>query len=340
MNRSDTTKVARRLADRLYKVPRFLVKTELESLVRILDSDKTTKILIDGLLQREEPNLGAHAGSFIKGQIGLHQVGLEFANSPERRAAFGYKVLKGFIASNLGAVTAWGRIEQICSHYVEVDHVSGNRPPEKVIEQFLEIFVTPIIDYIEFTRNTEDFVHATMVKYKQRCEWFERERLQELIEIKQMPQEAGIHIEQIEQRLKLDFYRYLFDQDLDFFVEVVSPKQLGRADVLTAKLRDGCRLIVEAKVYDGKNRDRNWIKDGITQAASYADDWSEPYAYLLVYNVAVNTMVNFVGVRQEGNIWIMQSLGKEVRIICVNLANELPPSKASQLQDVQINVRN
>lgn len=333
---------ARHLTDRLQRVPVQLVKTELEALLGVLHSDEATRVLLRSLLERERPHIGAHAGSFIQGTPLQRDISLEFANSPERRAAFGYLVLDGLLEGGASPEDVLKKVVGDGKHYVCPGGRKLTPPPTEAISRFIDVFVDPVTDYLEGTQNSDDLVLATMVRYKQRSEWFERERLYEMAQLDKGPLVEGSteshHLPkgQVEERLKRDFHRYLFDQGLEFNIEAVSPKDGGKTDILSAKLPDGRRLVVEAKVYDGKDRDKSWVKSGIKQAASYADEWSEPHAYLLVYNVTANTVLKLAGAKQEDNLWAIQSLGKEVRMIGINLGIELPPSKASQLHEVVI----
>ena len=322
---------ARRLAERLKKVPSVLCKTELDALLGVLGSDAVTKTLLDGLLQRERPNIGEHAGSFAEGKPYDHALGLEFANTPERRAAFGYNVLLSMLRSGKVSTTdVRGAVLAVGEKYKPPGIQNALWKEEQKVECWVNIFISPIIDYLETSQNADDFVLAMMVKYKQRAEWFDRSYLLEVA------LQKDDDYSKTEERLKQDFYRYLFDQGMDFFVEPFSPSDKSRADVLSAKLEDGRRLVVEAKVHDGKGRKEDWVTSGITQAASYAQQWGEPHAYLLVYNICENSLLKFSGARQEYNLWAISALGKEIRIVDININNKLPASQAKQLQEINI----
>jgi len=287
---------------------------------------------LEGLLQREQDSLGAYAGLFIKAENWDHAADLHFIKTAEQRAAFGYQVLKGLA----GGGSDWEKVSkgilEVGGRYTEVKMPL----PSAKIGRWVDVFVTPVIDYLEIAHNIDDLVLAFMIKYKQRSEWLERDRLLQIAEA----DDGGNDLfrGQVERRLKTDFYRYLFDRDIEFVIEARSPKGGGAVDVLTARFPDGHLLIVEAKVFDNQNRDVSHIKAGIGQAASYAEEWAEPRAYLLVYNVASNTHLVFSGASCDTNIWITSSVGREVRIVDVNLNNNLLASKASQLSRVIINL--
>ena len=315
---------ARNLTDRLRNAPAELIKTELDALLGALHSNERARLILTGLLERERPHIGENAGAFIRGTPGKHQLSLEFANSPERRAAFGYQVLTGML---LGSKMSNDELLQVVindgAHYA-----LGSTLISDMIAAFVDVFIEPIIDYLEYSQSSDDLILALMAKYKHRCEWFDTERLRQ---IAWGDENAKYTTSQVEQRLKHDFCRYLFDYGLDFVMEAESPKQKGATDILTPKLISGQRLVVEAKVFDGKNRDKSWLRDGIGQAASYTEEWGEDCGYLLVYNLAVNCLLEFEGANRLWNLWVIHSHGKEIRLVDVNLSNDLAASKTSQL---------
>jgi hypothetical protein len=273
-------------------------------------------------------NLGAYAGSFIEGRPYAPATPLPFADTAERRAAFGYQVLTGLVSGGLSPADVSARVVRDGSQYLEL--VNGQIPQTETIKRFVDVFVEPIIDYLEGAQDIDDLTLATMVKYKQRSEWFETERLLEIARYNE-GESSKPFVGQAELRLKKDFYRYLFDQGLEFVIEARSPKGGGATDVLTARLGNGRRLIVEAKVYDGKGREKSHVSAGIQQAASYAEEWAEHRAYLLVYNVFPNAVLEFPGTRQDANFWLALSLRREIRIVDVNLNNTLPASQANKI---------
>ena len=307
------------------------MKTELEALLGVLRYDRSAKVLLLSLSERV--SIGAHAGSFARGEPYSHQEGLEFAPSPEQRALLGYQVLDGLLAGRPSPQDVADKVVKMCTRYVDIPSEGRSVTPAEAISRFVDIFIDPIIDYLKGAWVIDDVVFALMARYKQRSEWFEKERL---LQIAQDNAEDS-RKDQIEQRLKGDFCRYLFDQGIDFSMEAVSPEDGGKTDVLSARLVNGRRLVVEAKVYDGEDRNGTWVKSGIMQAASYANEWSEPYAYLLVYNIRENTLLEFSGASQKDALWVTQALGKEVRIAAINLTDRQPASKASQTRQIIIN---
>ncbi len=321
---------------RLYKTPAILLKTEIEFLHNVIYSDYANRLLLEGVFQREEKNIGQHATLFVNRNISDSQRGLQFLHNREQRVAFCYQFLENLVSTPREPEEVWYIIKEISA---QCSDFRASLPRKAAVELFIELFITPILDYLKFKEYAEDFARATMIRYKQRIEWFGATRLQEIAK-KPKPRSGSTQaFNDIERRLKQDFYQYLFDQGLDFTIDPKSPKEKGKPDVITAKLNNERRLIVEAKVYDGQARDENWIKSGISQAASYADEWNEPYAFLLVYNAAHNTVLEFAGASHNINAWTTKAMGKEIRIICINLYNELTASKAKNLEIIKIDIR-
>lgn len=199
------------------------------------------------------------------------------------------------------------------------------------VDTFANVFLDPFVDYLTSSQEQDDLILALMIRYKNRCEWF---RAQQLLDI------AERTTRDIERALKLDFYEYLFDHGVEFTIDPNSPSGGGEADVLSARFSGGGRLVLEAKVYDGKHRVDSEIKAGVNQAASYARQWLEPAAFLLVYNIAVNTLLSFTGAQQQGNYWATTRSGRSVFVVTMDLAAELPASHASQLKRVNIDLGN
>jgi len=319
------------------RAPGKLVITEVKTLLQMLDADAVTKTLLATLYARESSTVKEYPTALVKGE-NAQLYDLNFATTLGSRAALGYGVLQAIIVhtSNLDTQQSYTKVEKLCAPYVDLS--AGIRSKDRIVGRLVHIFVEPVINYIEITLEADDFVCKTMVKYKQRCEWFEGEQLKKLV-MQGCKDKGPRNYDDVERRLKRDFYHYLFDQGLDFSIEVVSPGETGKADVMTGMLGNDHRLIVETKVHDGKSRNEKSVEDGVPQAAYYATDWGEPYVYLLVYNVAKNTKLIFKPSTPRGGTFVFTCRGVQVRAISVDLENDLSPSRASKLNEVSINTQ-
>ena len=101
----------------------------------------------------------------------------------------------------------------------------------------------------------------------------------------------------------------------------------------------GHGIVPEGKVYDGGSRGVSHVAQGIPQAARYADDWGEPVAHCLVYNIARDTVLVFVGAEEMGDSWVTSEFGRDVRMLAINLMIDSRASQAHQLKMVRVPVK-
>lgn len=324
----------RQSVERLSKATPNLIETEFLAFDKFLQSGLYFREMLNSLIARERSSLEPYIEEFAKGRPLEDNIGLMFADTLEKRAAFGYLVIQGLLGKKYAnRIETANRFGDVGEKY-GIPGFGGMSASDK-IKQFVRVFVEPILDYLESAANLDDLVQALMVRYKTRGEWFEKYSLTKLAE-KALNDEG--RNKQVEQILKMDFYKFLFDQGVDFTIAPETPGDQSQVDVLTAKFPDGQRLVLEAKVYDGKNRDRDYVKSGIPQAATYANNWGEPLAYLLVYNIASESVVEFTGAKQAENVWSIISLGREVRMLVLNLAVHQSASNAKKLTTVPIDL--
>ena len=311
-----------------------LVESEFAAFVNMLESDRRSAGLLAGLVERERSSLDQYIEEFADGRPLGDNLRLHFADTLAKRAAFGYLVLKGLLSKKYpNPLERGNRFHDLGAKYPK----SGRGQPrgQNSIEQFVYVFVEPIIDYLDASLGLDDLIHATMLRYRTRGEWFEASNLAQIAE--ENANSTSSH-NQIEQRLTRDFYRYLFDQGIDFAITPQPPSNQSEVDILTARFPDGRRLVVEAKVFDGKNRDCHHVQSGVPQAARYAKDWGESIGYLLVYNVAKDSVLEFSGSSEIGGLWSIPALGVEVRGVVLNLDLRLRASDSRRLQSISVNI--
>jgi hypothetical protein len=137
------------------------------------------------------------------------------------------------------------------------------------LEFFKEYFLTPIIEYLDEQLNDQRAVLSLLLRYKQKCEWFERNHLLEAAT-------RG------ERELASHLYAYLHDQGLDFVIEPVSAS--GEVDFLANQSSDD-PLVADAKVFrerDSKSDISKWFN----QIYTYTRDYNEPSGYLVIFNTS------------------------------------------------------
>lgn len=247
-------------------------------------------------------------------------------------AAFGYAVLSKILVETSNSNQAWQRCANIANHII--NQQEGSPTFSEKLKVLLEQLIDPIVTYLATRQSTHDLAAAKLLRYKRWSETFCVDELRAATN--QTGSTSQRH--QVEKRLKCHFFRFLFQEGVEFVIEAQDPKGEGQVDIYSAKFDDGSRLVVEAKVYDGRSRDRSYVEGGVPQAAEYARLFGERYAYLLVYNIADSTRLDFQGVQSLNGVWFAPRLGREVRIAAVELGASGSPSQASKLTQVTIDL--
>lgn len=313
------------LLNRIHRSPFNLVQTDLQTLHNFINRDQYFSATIHSLMVREAGNLGAYAGTIWKDQS-KHVMNLGFIHTVAQRAALGHQLLELATTTGRNANVVGHKVVKIGVCYLAYSGASSSEM-QPAIDEFAKVFLDPLVDYLILWQERDDQVLALLIRYKQRSEWFSAEHLMEIAE-----STAG----QVEKALKMDFYEYLFDCGVDFAIDPKSPAGKGETDVMSAKFADDRRLVLEAKVFDEEQRNQSWVKKGLAQASSYAHDWSEPRAHLMIYNVVPNSVLSFSGATEHGTYWVKNVNGIPIFLIVLNLGIDITASDASSLRHIVI----
>ncbi len=193
-----------------------------------------------------------------------------------------------------------------------------------VCENYLE----PVYKYIIEKIVSVDVFLYLLLKYKNKIEWFKREKLYSLY---------NNDTSKGEDSLTKNFQEYLLDQGVDYpFSTPKSPK--GRADLVTY-LGSADPLAIEVKLFNPeKGLNKEHIKQGIRQAYEYAKDYGSANGYLLIFNT-INKELIFDGTEKESKYNKMEFMNKMIFIVVVNIARvEETASKTKKIEKVIINV--
>jgi hypothetical protein len=164
-----------------------------------------------------------------------------------------------------------------------------------------------------------------ILRYKHRSEWFNSDRLRKITDDEEAKKESGEKKRaEIEDCLALDLYAFLYDEGLDFYITPLSAK--GRIDLIEADKRPllegqtnpSHRLLADAKVFDGKNRDCSYIGKGFGQILSYCKKYNEPYGYLIIYNISDKDL-EFELPNTMNGIPIYEHYGKTIVFIVIDI---------------------
>jgi hypothetical protein len=320
----DTVLELEEILGRLERCPLNLVRVELDMFYNALQRNVYLITLLTDILQRNEEALGAKAASIVSDIRSSTWADLEFANSAALRAAVGYQVCECLLGERK-AIMCGKKVIHLGERYAAYQGI--HKPSEAdAIRVFSEVFLHPLVSYLRGALEIQDQVVLLLSRYKQRSEWFPDEGL-----IKA----AQDNTRRLENRLKKDFLRYLFDNGMVFSVESQAPPGGGEADVLPL-LPDVGPLPIEVKVFDGKSRNQSYISRGLAQAGDYARRFNSAYACYIVYNVAENTILELPGTATASNVIRTSVAGVDVLSIVANVCITLPASQASNLNRVSI----
>lgn len=142
-----------------------------------------------------------------------------------------------------------------------------------ILNTFRAIFVEPLYVYVDEQLDDQGAVLAFLRRYKQKCEWFQREALFTLW--------SG-NTRVGERLLARHLYEYLFDQGLDFYIEPSSAS--GEVDLI-ADQKGGGRLVADAKVFHN-DTPKEYIVKGFNQVYRYLLDYNESSGYPIIYKTS------------------------------------------------------
>jgi len=321
----DTILELKAILKRFERCPLNLARVELEMFRAALQRDVYLSTLLQDLIRRNEKSLGARSATIASDAKSSSWADLGFANSAALRAAVGYQVCECLLGER-DAIKCGNKIIQLGGYYAAYQGTRGEPAAADAIRVFSEVFLHPLVSYLRGALEIQDQVVLLLSRYKQRSEWFPDE---ELIKAAQASTLG------LENRLKKDFLRYLFDNGMVFSIESQAPPGGGEADVLPV-LPDVGPLPIEAKVFDGRSRNQSYISRGLAQAGDYGRRFNSAYACYIVYNIAENTVLELPGTATASNVIRTSVGGVDILAIAANVCITLPASQASNLTHVSI----
>lgn len=184
--------------------------------------------------------------------------------------------------------------------------------------EVLHVFFTPLYKYIREKSVSIDSFQFLLLRFKLKSEWFARESLFNLY---QQDMSKGESI--LDNQLRA----YLFDQGINFpFSKPSSPS--GEVDVLS--IIEQKPIPLEIKLFDGENRSKSHIRQGLIQALSYASDYGEPSGYLVIFNVSKFNLIFRLSSKD-----VPQRLGigdKTIYFFIINLFTPEEPASRRNLE--------
>lgn len=144
-----------------------------------------------------------------------------------------------------------------------------------MLESFKGIFLETMYDYIDEKLDDQRLLLGLLKKYKQKCEWFQRDYLYKL---------CSNNPSKGEKMLVNYLYKYLHDQGIQFSIEPQSAS--GEADLVSIQSAEEA-IVADAKVFwPERDKGTNYICKGFNQTYLYTTDYNEPFGYLVIFNMA------------------------------------------------------
>lgn len=188
----------------------------------------------------------------------------------------------------------------------------GARERTEAQATFFSVFVEPLYEYVDEHLDDQRAILSLLRRYKHKCEWFQRQHLQQLVK-------DG------ERKLALHLYEYLFDQGLEFSIEPKSAS--GEADLIAAQ-NSADPLIADAKIFDPvKSKDKSYILRGFKQIYTYTLDYNEPFGYLVIFSNSSRDLV-FPSAAIEQSTPLFTVNNKTIFIVVIDVFDH--PSSASK----------
>lgn len=207
-------------------------------------------------------------------------------------------------------------------------HGSWTGTEEDWVDRLRDIAVESLYDFVDESIDSRNAIMGLLIKYKQRSEWFHRERL------RAMAREGVERRRPGEESLAVDLQEYIFDQGVDFSIEPTSAS--GEADLV---LRDVDRsyIVLDAK-YIRAGASPSEFKDkiarGLHQVARYCHDFHEPTGYLVVF--IEDTKMPRLPVESSDGFEYISVKGKHVYYIPVVIADAPSASRAGKAEEIDI----
>jgi len=192
------------------------------------------------------------------------------------------------------------------------------------LELYRDWYVEPLFDYLDETLDDVNIILATLIRYKQKVEWYRKRDVLKLYEDDTL---RG------EKKLKWQMFEFLFDQGLPFHIEPTSAT--GEADVV---LLDGTGHPFPGEVkifYPERGKTTKKVKEGVSQAYRYCLDYNEPVGYFIVFNIP-NKHLSFDVPSKPDGIPRFELNHKTVFLIVINLYDEGTASTRGVAETVTI----
>jgi len=143
------------------------------------------------------------------------------------------------------------------------------------LELFRDWYVEPLFDYLDESLEDGNVILATLIRYKQKIEWYRR------TEVAALYQDDTTHGEK---RLETHMCEFLFDQGLPFHVAPTTAS--GKPDIVSLDNPER-PFIGDVKIFEPEgSRGASYIRKAFHQVYRYCLDYNESLGYLIVFNLS------------------------------------------------------
>jgi hypothetical protein len=195
------------------------------------------------------------------------------------------------------------------------------------LNNFISNFLKPLYEYLDEQLSDQNFVLTFLLRYKQKCEWFQRDKLYKLWE-------NANENRQGEKILRYHLLEYLHDQGFSIFEEPSSAS--GELDLIAA-YENGQQVVIETKVFNNeKGMGKQYIVKGFKQAYLYFEDHNAPAGYLIIYKTCQDDL-KFTLANEEQSIPFVVYNNKTIFLVTIDIfPHEVSASKRGALKPIEI----
>ncbi len=194
------------------------------------------------------------------------------------------------------------------------------------MRDFFKLFVLPLAIYLDELLLDQRFILTFLIRYQQKCEWFQRKSLNDLWG-RASEQKRG------EWQLRRHLLEYLHDQGFDLIEEPASAS--GEVDLI-ATYGNEQRLIIETKVFNPeRSLGRDYIARGFSQAYSYTEDYNEQGGYLVIFKTSETDLRLRVVDEQQLVPFVIHN-NKTIFLVAIDISPKPTASKRGRIKGIEI----
>ena len=251
----------------------------------------------------------------------------------------GAQIIEVFRKYRLNQITIKSKYERIYYLLRQLEYINNYYPSpigyvlelnlklnESVIVGFVEVCISPIVDFLTENLLFESQILAILLSYKKFREWFDRKEFFEKYE------KYG----RTEDFLDMDLRKFLFLNGIEYpFSTAKSPS--GRTDIV-GNLDTNDPLVLEVKIIDSeKGYYKPRISVGFAQCVKYADNYNKHIGYLIVFNADENDREIVFETNNSGFPTKINYNSKDYFIIVVNInPNGKSASNIKKINEIRI----